>query len=812
MTLSVNTRSGSFVADGLATPRSINFRLIDNSDLHVTANGIPQTLNVHYQLVGAYPAMQMVPLAPFWANGVAISYERITPPRQLYEMPSGVPMQAKTLEAEMDRNAMVALDQKAIVENTRSRALLAGEGETAGLIPPLVEGVGKYLLRTTTGWIWSLGTGADAGLRQELAGETGAEFVIYKAYGADAIARAVRAKLGEIISVADYGVSPAASPLQNLSRFKKAVAAAIAVRGTLLVPATATPTVIDTSGGLSAAIEVNGPLTIRLEGDLKASFSALQDNPPYLLNFTAEYSGIEGPGRLIGDGAINDLSTAFATAERTPGLVRLAANNTFCRGVTFVDPPKAAVMVYTSFGCEVTSCRVVGGVKSYHSTADASQTAHFGIYLAGGGRHLITDNKFEPDAVGGMVIQCIFGFSSNCTISRNYAYRPYEKLTYIFGSGHLVSCNTVIGNSGIVPGTNMEGTVGGVIRFHGSDNRISGNYIANCGAGVVCWDGTGNQIVDNSILDCPVGIAVVNSAGGGPLSRTKIEGNNVTFKGLAGHLFADGIEVTSVHPTLSEHISVKNNTVNGFSRADPTGGVPVWQANRAYSKISLIKPTVGNGRVYAPIATGTGGVTGATEPTWPTTPGATVVDGTVTWVAIAYGGLRHDLRVEGNASGKILRSSFMENMLGSGVSRQNLKLVQVEDSTVAFNELEGDYIHMEEASCARNRWMFNECRGTGDKTLVGRSTTTTFLGVLPSGSAVYDPPSLVDGDGATTTVAVTGALMGDFVRASFSNNLQGVSLSAWVSSAGTVSVRFQNETGGVVDLGSGTLRVRVEAA
>lgn len=78
-----------------------------------------------------------------------------------------------------------------------------------------------------------------------------------------------------------------------------------------------------------------------------------------------------------------------------------------------------------------------------------------------------------------------------------------------------------------------------------------------------------------------------------------------------------------------------------------------------------------------------------------------------------------------------------------------------------------------------------------------------------TGSATYDPPSLGDAAGATTTVTVTGAALGDFALASFSLDLQGITVSAYVSGANTVSVRFQNESGGTLDLGSGTLRARV---
>jgi hypothetical protein len=78
------------------------------------------------------------------------------------------------------------------------------------------------------------------------------------------------------------------------------------------------------------------------------------------------------------------------------------------------------------------------------------------------------------------------------------------------------------------------------------------------------------------------------------------------------------------------------------------------------------------------------------------------------------------------------------------------------------------------------------------------------------GSATYDPPSLVDGDGATTTVTCTGAVLGMFATASFGVDLQGITVTAWVSVANTVSVRFQNETGGTIDLASSTLTVKAE--
>lgn len=56
----------------------------------------------------------------------------------------------------------------------------------------------------------------------------------------------------------------------------------------------------------------------------------------------------------------------------------------------------------------------------------------------------------------------------------------------------------------------------------------------------------------------------------------------------------------------------------------------VWVASTALSLSAYRSPVILNGLLYKVTTAGT---TGATEPTWPTTIGGTVVDGTVTWTA-----------------------------------------------------------------------------------------------------------------------------------------------------------------------------------
>lgn len=87
------------------------------------------------------------------------------------------------------------------------------------------------------------------------------------------------------------------------------------------------------------------------------------------------------------------------------------------------------------------------------------------------------------------------------------------------------------------------------------------------------------------------------------------------------------------------------------------------------------------------------------------------------------------------------------------------------------------------------------------------------------GSKTFDPGSLADGARETTTVSVQWVRTGrDVPVVTFSNSLQGINVSAsyvsaegsaYVGFPGTVTVVFENRTGGVIDLASGTLSVAV---
>jgi hypothetical protein len=352
-----------------------------------------------------------------------------------------------------------------------------------------------------------------------------------------------------------------------------------------------------------------------------------------------------------------------------------------------------------------------------------------------------------------------------------------------------------------------------VFRFHGSYNKLEGSYTVSCAGGVTFINGRANEAVSSQFLECGnSGISVVNDASSGSpvdLDYTRVESNTVTYSALVGNFVADGISLVSApHAGTSKQISVRSNTIVGFSVDDPLVNIPLRTNATVYGKHSIVKPTVGNGRYY--VAT-TGGTSSGTEPTWPTTPGDTVTDGsTLVWTCVAYEGGQAGLRVMGTAAGQeITKSSIYDNNIGGG--KKGISLSRVTASTVALNNLDSTDDHMLEANCATIVWLENQTRGAGTKTVQGRSATSVFTSTGVTGSATYDPGSLALG--ASTgiqTVTVTGAELGDAVDMSFSNSLAGAEIKGWVSAADTVSYYFTNTNGAnPLDLASGTVRARV---
>lgn len=111
----------------------------------------------------------------------------------------------------------------------------------------------------------------------------------------------------------------------------------------------------------------------------------------------------------------------------------------------------------------------------------------------------------------------------------------------------------------------------------------------------------------------------------------------------------------------------------------------------------------------------------------------------------------------------------------------------------------------EQSSLQYMTYIGNQCNFNKIKPVNLSSTYLTYIGQCLQGSASYSPPSLNAGDYAETNFNLPGARVGDFVIASFSQDLQGVSLSAYIDVSNNVVIGFKNNTGSTIALSAGTV-------
>jgi len=94
-----------------------------------------------------------------------------------------------------------------------------------------------------------------------------------------------------------------------------------------------------------------------------------------------------------------------------------------------------------------------------------------------------------------------------------------------------------------------------------------------------------------------------------------------------------GIDQYSIWPGTPQALTGNTNAIGNASGSN-SAAVLVWAAATAKTSGQLVTPTVANNYTYRCT---TGGTTGGSQPTWPTTIGATVADGSVVWTCVRIG-------------------------------------------------------------------------------------------------------------------------------------------------------------------------------
>jgi len=89
------------------------------------------------------------------------------------------------------------------------------------------------------------------------------------------------------------------------------------------------------------------------------------------------------------------------------------------------------------------------------------------------------------------------------------------------------------------------------------------------------------------------------------------------------------------------------------------------------------------------------------------------------------------------------------------------------------------------------------------------STTCPETRLVVEYSGTYNPASIASLGNLNLGVTATGANFGDVVDVTYGGDLQGITLTGYVSSADTINFNFFNGTSGAIDLASATIRARV---
>jgi len=565
--------------------------------------------------------------------------------------------------------------------------------------------------------------------------------------------------------------------------------------------------------------------TVTTQGSLYANYVAANVNLYRLTNpSTASISGI----KLLG---LADTGNPV-TGINTTGTVDFVFENVVVTGCSY-----ACIAINQAWNCTVTACSCQeDAASSFGGDYGIVVANSTGVHVNGGthyaARHAITTGG--GDGIGNVPNRMVRYSSilamtgSTTTIGALDFHGNCEHCVVtgctidggmIVGGDHItIDGNTILGRGAsdvLVLGAELKGT-----NLSITDNLMQNYYIGASGRGAFIDIGGNSSVISadtvnggtiaigNNTMDwmsvSTTGqpwVRINNSGYTGTDVSVAIEGNAVTAAGLGGPAIVEcaalvtgrfaevscfdnvtkncGLIRTRHVTTASNavaHATVSGNTIINAT-ASTAYGILLQQVNDTVA----ITNNVINGCSSYPVAATATTATGTV-----TISGNTIIDGLN--VATSGASTDADIVIAGATNAVCVNNVFgtADANRDYGMSFDTVAKLLLRDNTAWQTSNTGTYVN---------------------------AVTAYLPGSVLSGSATYDPPNLIDGAGATTTVTVTGAALGDLVECvSFSLDLQGITVTGYVSAANTVSVRFQNESGGTLDLGSGTLLARVRKA
>lgn len=494
-----------------------------------------------------------------------------------------------------------------------------------------------------------------------------------------------------------------------------------------------------------------------------------------LITVSAAYCTISGPGRLLSPASFDGTNS-----RRTYAVIWVTANDFHADGLTLENIPRSGIHFEDATLARITNCRLLGNFP--YASYGGTNTGHCGIDY-NPPAEASSDDEVGLVITGNIIERCVQGafmgnfdsaaLESGFTVVGNHFNQCWDHGVYTtIGEGVNVSSNTFLS-------CKIPVVVDGVAPVVTGNTLYSTETVQTNGNQVISIRNAQGAVIANNSLYGPGAAILCDTVAGTTIRDNVIKGNTIisTAAGQATSAIRLGLDATTCENNL-----IEGNVISGGNFGEFVGAIQLEMATGSTGQGNVVR---GN----------TIKVTNACYNIQLSRQNNAVVEGNV---------------VESNYSAPSAYTStmiFLSNCTDCSVARNTLVWRTGGTNVTA----RGISI---ENTCTNTQVVNNWSRLTsgsltGSSAIVDSGVTSFLWDNYPymAGSATYDPGSLGDGAGVTTTVTCNGALVGDFVTVSFSVALADITMTAWVSASNTVSVRFQNESGGTVDLASGTLKV-----
>ena len=595
-----------------------------------------------------------------------------------------------------------------------------------------------------------------------LSGGAGAGSIGYTPSGTGAVATTVQAKLQQTVSVTDFGADPT-GVADSTAAFNAAITAMNLIGGgTVMVPA-------GTYLALSIAMLSNVTLELRAGATIKKNGGA---GTTQILNFTGTVSGTTSA--LTANASVgNNSVTVTNGALFSVGQYVLVYDLTYAYGTTGRNQEIQQIQSIASNVITFYN-RITGSYATASTATLAVLSAVVNSHIKGPGALQV-----PVGTSGGCILQ---NYSYNCTMDgvELIGFHEYPGIRFDSCNQFKVTNNRFHdGQGSVIGGTSGLAVVTNEASYYG---LILGNSFVNYNQILIT---NNSQFITFAVNSCNSSIDdSVNTHGSGN-KNILITGNQI----LNGGQYGIGIGFNGDNAPDTNIVISNNIIVNTYNTAINIGG------NNVDIKVvgnQIYKNETSSSGLWYGIFINTGSSSVDVSNNFVDGTGATTIDRMIYLVGVT------DATVNNN--------TCQNNSNNYGIGVNGCTRVDVINNKVKSIASYTYYINGVNSTC---RVLGN----ASDTTTTSIDTATYVDGnswQMLTGSATYTPGTLVTMTGVTTTISVTGALLGDYVTAvSNSVDLQGVTLTAYVSSSGVVTARFFNSTTGSITLSSATLAVRV---